>query len=163
MKKVILVLTVIATALNVNAQGEIKKQVDEMTDKVSYSIEDQLLLLDNAEDKGFVIDPYIKKVKNKLIVYNLIVQTAGLESCNEDNTLIFLFENGDKLLMKSWNKFNCKSVAYFDVTPEMKKKLSTNTIEKIRFTNGYSHKYYTGTPQSDYMVNLYKTLSETNL
>jgi len=163
MKRIVLGLTLVTATVTSFAQSKIKKNVDVMTDKVTYLVDNALIMANEAETKGFSIDPYIVKTDSTLDIKSFIVQMAGLGACNEDNNIIILFENEEKIVVNSWNDFNCKGVAYFDVTDSMKAKLSKYNISKIRVTNGRTHNYYTGTPQKDYMVTLYKTLKETSL
>ena len=143
MKKLTTTVSIVLLALSSFAQLTINETKDDMTDKVSYSISEGLVCANIEKTLGFRIDPNITIKKDKKVVENLIITMVGLESCNENNTLIILFENGDKITLTSWNKFNCKGTSYFSLTPSTIEKLKDNEISKIRLTNGKSYKSFT--------------------
>lgn len=143
MKKLTTTVSIVLLALSSFAQLTINETKDDMTDKVSYSISEGLVCANIEQTLGFRIDPNITIKKDKKVVENLIITMVGLESCNENNTLIILFENGDKITLTSWNKFNCKGTSYFSLTPSTIEKLKDNEISKIRLTNGKSYKSFT--------------------
>jgi len=143
MKKLTTTVSIVLLALSSFAQLTINETKDDMTDKVSYSISEGLVCANIEQTLGFRIDPNVSIKKDKKVVENLIITMVGLESCNENNTLIILFENGDKITLTSWNKFNCKGTSYFSLTPSTIEKLKDNEISKIRLTNGKSYKSFT--------------------
>ena len=163
MKKITTIAALTLFTTSIFSQNEIIKNVDEMTDKVSYLVKESLVGANSTKLKGFVITPIIKKNDSGFEAKNLIVQISQLGNCNKDNTLIILFDNGEKAIISSWNKFNCKDVSYFDLDNKTIKKIKHNTIDKIRFTNGYTSDYFTATiEQKDYFISLFKLMKETN-
>jgi hypothetical protein len=143
MKKLVLGLALLATGIMYGQTVKIDTIVDEMTDKVSYSVNEDILCMAEDGKKGFRVTPHFTAKNGSLHVTNIIITFAGLESCSENNKLIILFEGGDKIQLTSWNKFNCKGTAYFSILPKNKNKLMKLPIDKIRFTNGLSYKSYT--------------------
>jgi hypothetical protein len=74
----------------------------------------------------------------------ITVVMVGIGSCNENDEIIILFENGEKIVKKSWNSFNCDGEAYFNINELEMKLLRTLPMSKIRMTNGRSFDSYTG-------------------
>lgn len=115
---------------------------DIMTDKEYVMPSENLLCSENGK-QGFLIKPVFDISKSGTIKYTgLIVQSAGIGGCMENDDIIFLFEDGTKVSSKSWNDFNCKGMSYFDfyqkLLPDLNKK-----IKAIRLTNGRSYDSYT--------------------
>ena len=143
MMKVTATVLMMVIVMSSYAQLTVIETKDDMTDKVSYTPSEGLLCGNDDLSKGFRIDPNITVKNGKKVIKNLIISMVGIERCNEKNKLIILFENGEKLNLLSWNKFNCKGTAYFRLTDETISALSTNEITKIRLTNGRSYKSFT--------------------
>lgn len=121
----------------------IKKQVDEMTDK-SYAFPSRkIVCIDEVNKRGFNVSFFMDVVNGKCLTSDLQVKTVGIGTCNENNTIVFLFEDGTKLSLKSWNKFNCEGDSWFRVSDNDKEKLSTIKIKKIMVENGRSYESYT--------------------
>jgi len=157
MKKLTLTLSTVLITLSSFAQLTIIELKDEMTDKVYYSTSVGLKCIGGAE--GFRIDPNITVKNGKKIAKDLIIGMAGLGNCNENNTLIFLFDNGEKLTLKSWNKFNCKGTSYFSIGTKNIETLKASPISKIRLTNGSTYKSYTHeVEQKNYFIELFNLL-----
>ena len=142
MKRIITTAFIMAMAMSSFAQLKINESKDEMTDKVSYS-PSEVLVCARTNKFGFKIRPNITIKKDNKVVEDLIITMVGLERCNDKNTMIILFEDGEKLTLKSWNKFNCKGTAYFRLGISTIDKLKSTEITKIRLTNGRSYKSYT--------------------
>lgn len=160
MKKIkLLALTLLATGVMYGQEVKLDTITDEMTDKVSYQASEDILSMSEDGEKGFRITPHLREKNGVVFISNIIVTFVGLESCNENNKLIVLFEGGEKATIVSWNKFNCKGTAYFSILPKNKKKLSKLKIEKIRITNGRSYKSCTNEIEyGNYFVDLYKSI-----
>ena len=158
MKKVILSIAIMATVVSSYGQVTITETKDEMTDKVTY-VADGLLCANADQSIGFRIDPNITVKNDVKEANNIIISMAGLGSCNEKNTMIILFENGDKINLASWGKFNCKSYCYFALSKAHIKLLSTVEISKIRLTNGESYKSHTSEIEhKKYFIELFEAL-----
>jgi hypothetical protein len=158
MKKLVAVVLAVMT-MSSYAQVKIDKSVDEMTDKVSYFPSERLFAANTELTKGCAIDMIID-VKNDVKTSNFMaVKMVGLESCNEKNNLIILFDNGDKINLNSWNKFNCKGNAYFTLSKSDINMLKVNPISKVRITNGKSYKSYTAEIEyKTYFIEFYNEL-----
>ena len=160
MKKV-LVITILTVLTLSDSFGQVSiiKKVDEMTDKTSYYPSEKLIAANKDLTKGCSIDMVIDikgEVKSSSF---FVVQMVGLKSCNEDNVLIILFENGDKINTKSWSKFNCKGDAFFQFSKSNIELLKINPISKIRITNGKSYESYTADIEyKNYFIELYHAL-----
>jgi hypothetical protein len=160
MKKVTLVLGMIAMTISSFAQLTILKDVDEMTDKVSYYASERFVAANKELTKGCAIDMVIDEKSGAITSDFMAAKMVGLESCNENNSLIFLFENGEKFTLKSWNKFNCKGNAYFTLSKANIEMLKVNSISKVRITNGKSYKSYTAEIEyKNYFIDFYKLLN----
>jgi len=150
----------IAMTMSSFAQITIEKSVDEMTDKVSYYVSERFIAANKELTKGCAIDMVVDSKNGVKHSSLLSVQMVGLEKCNENNTLIVLFENGEKFTLKSWNKFNCKGYAYFTFSKSDIEMLSSNPISKVRITNGSSYKSYTAEIEyKNYFIDFYKLLN----
>ena len=132
-----------------------------MTDKEYFFIKKNLLCSKDSKI-GFTISVNLKGVlnenKEKQIVYTgLSVRSAGIGSCVENNSLIFLFEDSTKVTLTSWNDFNCKGNSYFDLRGKEFEKFSTKKIKAIRFQNGRTYETYTYVlmpEQKDYFITI---------
>ena len=162
MKKTIMILATLLT-FTVSAQNDsltVIKTIDEMTGKVSYSTSYQLLFTDAENVKGFSVNAFIDEKKT---LASIMIRSAGLGNCNENDEVIILFDNGDKIIKKSWNKFNCDGNSWFFVSNIQKEMLSNQTIDKIRITNGYTFQDYTVTlkgSEKRYFIQLFKAIEE---
>ena len=128
MKKILAMLMV--TSLYAGGL-EIIKEVDEMTDEVSYRASKGLEFIE--EGRGFVVSPWIK---NDLTLRGLFVFSDGLGRCMEDDTLIFLLESGEKVKLKSFSSFNCRGSSFFELDESKIEALSLSPIKKVLFENG---------------------------
>lgn len=163
MKKVVLVLGMVAMTINSFAQVTITKTVDEMTDKVYHFPSEKLIAANTAGNKGCAISMSIRSSNGVLTAKSSIVQMAGLGKCNDNNTIIFLFENGEKISINSWNSFNCDATAYFNFSKANIKKMRTNPLSKIRITNGRSYDSYTAEIEyKNYFIDFFKELDNLN-
>ena len=127
----------------ITADYYVNKIVDDMTDKVYYTPSENLICQVSGSSRGFSIRYSIEGKSDKSIkVSQLIVQAVGLE-CIENSKLLILFEDGSKMNLSSWNKFNCEGNAYFSLTPSQIKILSSKKIKKMRIENGRNHKSHT--------------------
>lgn len=161
MKKIVLIVGILVVGFNSKAQVKIEKSVDEMTDKVSYFPSERFLATNKEKNKGCALDMVIDEKNGKLTSEFIAAQMVGLESCNENNTLIILFENGEKFTLNSWNKFNCKGNAYFSLSKNQIELLKVSPISKVRITNGRSLKSYTSEIEyKSYFVDFYSELNK---
>ena len=158
MKKLITTIALVAVSLVSFAQSDsvtVSREVDDMTDKVSWYANVILVAANEGKTKGITIQP---SIANGSSINTLIVSPVGLGNCNEDNTLIIKFVDGSKVKLSSWNKFDCE-VAYFAPTSALVTKLKAVEIDKIYFQNGRT--FDSGTfpvSRPRYFIQLYKGL-----
>lgn len=136
MKTLTLITIALLLSFNLAAQSDsiiVSVVVDEMTDK-EYYLTSKDLLATNDNIKGVSI----MVITNNKVMSSFAVKSYSMGSkCNENSTLIFLYSDGTKTKLKSWNKYSCKT-SYFTPTAEMITKLKTLEVEKIYFQNGTS-------------------------
>lgn len=134
------------------------RTVDEMDNKVQYMPNIRLVCMDSMNlERAFAIQATMTESK----IDGFAVVSYGFSDCNENDEVIFLFENGTKFTQISWNKFNCDNNSFFDVTNLQSEALATYPLKKIRFKNARSYETVTATiPDGDkyYFVNIYKQL-----
>ena len=150
-------------AVNENTEGEyyVGKHVDDMTDKIYYYSSKKLICQDKAKDEGFALSyNFDGKTDNTIKISGLSLKVVGLD-CLENIELLFLFDDDSKLSIKSWNDFNCKGNAWYQLTSSQTKELGSKTIKKIRVQNGRNYKSYTheleGADKS-YLINMFKSV-----
>ena len=163
MKKLHTLLLLLTLSTAAAAQITIEKEVDYMTDKVSYEASERFYVADNERTSGFAIDVVIDIENEKLYSKGWIVTTADLGGCNEDNDLIILFTDGSRMNLKSFSKFNCDEVAFFYLDLQQEAYIATKRIKKMRFRNGYSYETYTAEVEvQDYFIQLYDAIENEN-
>jgi len=136
MTKKNILLGLLAVSINYSfSQNKVTiiKEQDEMDDRVFYYTSSDIVVADETKKKGFRIEPYINK---DVKFTDLNVKMVGLGNCNENNELIFLFENGNKIKLTSWNDFNCEGYSFFSIGKSEMEMLKKHKISKIRLTNG---------------------------
>lgn len=132
--------------------------IDRMTDKEYYLPSKKLICSNLEKTKGFTINPNFKRVENNLQENGLILKNVNIGNCDENDQLIFLFDDDSKITLKSWNKFNCDGNAYFDLSNEDFNSLNSKLIKTIRFVNGFKNDTFTynlKTIEKDFFVNVY--------
>ncbi len=163
MKKILTTAAALLITISSFAQLTIKEKTDEMTEQTYYNVSEGLICTNKESTKGFRIDANVTTKIDKKVIDNLIVKFVGLEKCNEKNSLIILFDNGEKITLTSWNKFNCKAKGYFSLNPKTIEALKHNEISKIRVMNGRSFKSYTNELEyKNYFIELFEALDKIN-
>lgn len=120
------------------------KEVDAM-DGTTFVYSNRNFVCANEEKtKGFKVDIAVNSKDEPILFYYITVNMVGLGSCNEKDEIIILFENGEKIIKKSWKEFNCDGRACFFVDNKELQLLRTLQLSKIRMTNGRSYENYTG-------------------
>ena len=117
------------------------KETDAMSGKTYVYANRAFIVANDAGKVGFRVGTYIK---DDLSFGMITVTMVGIGNCNENDEIIILFENGEKITKKSWNKFNCDGEAYFNMNEKEIQLLRTQPISKIRMTNGRTYDSYTG-------------------
>ncbi len=129
--------------------------VDKMTDKEYYFAQRKLICANTEKTKGFTIIPNFKADKGQMVNNGFLCKNVNIGSCDENDSLIILFDDDTKITLNAWNKFNCEGNAYFDFNDSQLKDLSAKKVNTIRFSNGRSYESLTITlkeDQKDYFI-----------
>jgi len=162
MKQVLLVLGVLLSVSSYS-QVNILKVKDDMTDKISYKVSSLFVVSDEGATVGFTIQPMLKEDAGKIFSDGWIVNAYNLGGCTEDNELIFLFEDGTKISLKSFSKFRCETYSFFSLTLDQEAMISSKKVSKVRYVNGYTYDSYTNVPvNSRYFIQVYDALETIN-
>lgn len=161
MKKTILSI-VMLTTFSAFSQTQVVFKIehckDKMTDKEYYFAEKKLICANDSKTKGFTITPSFKAEGSGMVNNGFLCKNVNIGNCDENDTLILLFEDGNKETLNAWNKFNCEGNAYFDFTDDQLQLLKTKKVSAIRFSNGrtYDTLTYTMKPtEQDYFIRVY--------
>ncbi len=161
MKKLLLNL-VLLVSLSVFSQSAnpfiIEHCKDKMTDKEYYFAEKKIICANPEKTKGFTVIPNFKADNGEMVNNGFMCKNVNIGSCDENDSLIILFEDETKITLTSWNKFNCDGNAYFNFTNSQLKDLSTKKVNIVRFSNGRSYESLTvelKEEQKDYFIRAY--------
>jgi hypothetical protein len=141
MKKTILLVSALFTFgaySQTTKQFVIEHCVDKMTDKEYYFSTKKFICANSQKTQGFTITNSFKPLNGNMVQNGLIVKNVGIGNCDENDEMIFLFEDGTKITITSWNKFNCEGKVYFDLSNNELDMLKSKNVTAIRFKNGYS-------------------------
>jgi hypothetical protein len=131
---------------------------DNMTDKEYYFSQKKLICANLDKTKGFALTPSFKTENGTMINNGLMCKNVNIGNCDEGDTLIFLFEDGSKTTITSWNKFNCEGNSYYDFSDDDVKQLSAKKVTTIRFSNGRTYDtltYSLKATEQDYFIRLF--------
>ena len=125
-----------------------------------YIFPSENLIVTNAEkNKGFTISADFRRkgTEGNLHMTGLLCQLVNIGTCCEKNELIFLFEDGSKMTLVSWNKWNCEGNAWYNLDEAQREELATKKLVKAQMKNGYSFESFVNTipnEQQDYFMTL---------
>jgi hypothetical protein len=122
---------------------------DKMTDKEFYFSQRKLICANPEKTKGFTVLPNFKAENGGMKNNGFMCKNVNIGSCDENDSLIILFDDDTKITLTAWNKFNCEGNAYFDFSDSQLTDLSTKKVNTIRFTNGRSYESLTITLKQD--------------
>jgi len=135
------------------------KETDAMSGKTYVYGSRDFICANDAGKIGFRVSTHINSDKS---TFSMITATmVGIGGCNENDEIIILFENGEKITKTSWKKFNCDGETYFNMNEKDIQLLRTQSLSKIRMTNGRTYDSYTGdVKQKDkrYFIQLFYAL-----
>ena len=142
---------------------ELIYEKDEFTDKEYLWTKNALLVTQDGK-KGFKFYLYFEKENDKWNYAGVDgISTVG--NCFENDKIYILFQDGSKLEMTSWRKFNCDGNIGFDLYGKFKDQL-TKPIKGIKFQNGRTfesfEKIFTNSNDKNYFINAFKALDEYN-
>ena len=118
MKKTIITALALFT---ISAYSQTEKQfviehcIDKMTDREYFLSTKNFVGANSQKTQGFVITNSFKGVDGKLEQNGIILKNIGIGNCDENDELIFLFDDESKITITSWNKFNCEGKVYFNL------------------------------------------------
>jgi hypothetical protein len=141
--------------------------IDKMTDREYFLSTKNFVGANTQKTQGFVITPSFKSVNGKMVQNGFILKNIGIGNCDENDGLIFLFDDDTKLEITMWNKFNCESKAYFNLTESDLEMLKSKKVTAIRFNNGYTYNsltYNLKKEEQGFFINVYTNyiIKETN-
>lgn len=116
------------------------KETDAMSGKTYVYGNRTFIVANDAGKIGFRISTHISNLSLSMITATMV----GIGGCNENDEIIILFENGEKITKTSWKKFNCDGETYFNLNEKDIQLLRTQPLSKIRMTNGRTYDSYTG-------------------
>ena len=109
MKKTILSI-VMLTTFSAFSQTQVAFKIehckDNMTDKEYYFAEKKLICSNESKTKGFTVTPSFRAKNGGMENNGFIVKNVNIGSCDENDSMIILFEDSSKTTLTSWNKFN---------------------------------------------------------
>lgn len=132
------------------------KVIDKMSDQTHIIVSRYMIVANNTKTTGFKLKPFINENYSINTIYVKMVNIGG---CNKNDEIIILFENNEKIKIKSWNKFNCDGEAYFNLTKSDVILLKSQPILKIRMMNGYTYDSFTGDLDNDdknYFIDIFQ-------
>lgn len=135
----------------------VAKIVDDMEDKSYYVPSRKMICASDDKKTGFALSAFLTYKNDEINVNELKVKTVNIGSCDEKDELIILFEDDSKIKLISWNDFNCKGDAWFNLSKSDRESLSKLKIKKIKVQNGRTFESFTKelTEDSDYFIQLF--------
>ena len=120
------------------------KNIDEFTDKVTLS---NLEVAVAYEDGGDMISEgmwsmlFLSESKNGTIEPStLCIMVDGIEGwVDTGSTLDVIFENGEKIRLTNWKKFNCGGYNYFKLSEKNIDLFKTSKVKAVKYTNSRNY------------------------
>jgi hypothetical protein len=137
MKKTLVLIASLAFGYSANAQTILGDCTD-LSGDCLYYVQDNVIVTNADKKKGFTFSPSVDMRNGQLVCTGIIAQMVNIGSCCEKNSLILLLDDGSKIMLKSWNKFNCEGDAYFSLTKDEVQLLREHKMVKGQLQNGYS-------------------------
>ena len=143
----------------------ISKFSDEMSEKTYYFPSRKMICASEDKKTGFSLCCFLDYKDDKIKVKTLKVVMVNIGSCVENNEIIILFENDTKIKLKSWNDFNCKGDAWFDLSSSDLESLKSLKMKKIKVTNGRSYESFTSDTleNSDYFTQIFFAIDNNKI
>lgn len=135
-----------------------------MDDKTYYFVNYKLVVADDNNKRGISITAMLEDEYKK--IGTLSVRAIGFGSCFENDELIFLFEDGEKLKLNSYSGFNCDGKLFFDMKESYKEILSSKKLVKVRVTSGRDGASYTKEVEptsQEYFIKVYKAIESNDV
>jgi hypothetical protein len=138
MKKTLLILTAVVCAFAAKSQTIIGDCTD-LSGDCLYYVSENIIVTNAEKSKGFTFHPSCEMKNGQLACSGIIAQLVNVGSCCEKNTLIILLDDGSKVMLTSWNKFNCEGNAYFNITRDEMQLLREHKMVKAQIKNGFTY------------------------
>ena len=89
-----------------------------------------------GSDHSYAEVGFISKTNplDSLNVSYMVVQTMGVSGCEKNDVIIIYLTNGEKIIKKSWEEFNCDHKTFFILNEHDLFLLKNNHISTIRIT-----------------------------
>ena len=126
---------------------------DEFGEKTILSTR-KIIISNDDYTKGFTLDVFFA---NKIVLSSIMI---GFNGCNENDKIIILLDNDEKIEIKSFNSFNCDGKGYFPLSQKNIQKLRESPLKVIRLINGRTYDYLTQTIENkykNYFINLFNS------
>ena len=163
MKKTFLILATLFFGVTSKSQ-KIVGDCTDLSGSCFYYVDDNIIVTNSEKTKGFRFSPSIDMKDGKLICDGITATLVNLGTCCENNTFILLLDDGSNITLKSWNKFNCKGHAFFNLSAYELKLLREHKIVKAQIQNGRTFDTFQNviTPKNqDYFFRFFREL-DTN-
>lgn len=142
MKKIFLTLAAFAVTSLVSAQLHIIGDCTDLSGKCIYYVSDEVIIANKEKNKGFKYHPSVEMKNGVLECAGILTTMVNIGGCVENNSLIFLLDDGSKVMLKSWNKFNCDGDAWFFLSKDEMNLLREHKVVKAQMQNGYSYESF---------------------
>ena len=138
MKKIFLTLAAVAYGFVSNAQT-IYGDCTDLSGSCIYYLSEKIIVTNTEKNKGFTFKPSVDMYNGQLTCSGIMAQMVNIGTCCENNSMILLLDDGSKISLVSWNKFNCEGDAWFNISKDEAKLLREHKIVKAQIKNGYSY------------------------
>lgn len=157
-KKMKKIFTILALLIGLMGYAQnITLLTDEMTGKSSYEVDNSVHISDSGKD--VVLYPHIDYSSKEFDYIGSFM--SGFSSCNKEDEMIILFEDGSRFTAQNIARFNCDGLMIFPVRKRLREKLFSTPIDKIRVTNKRSFESITQEIKNpNYFIELGENLKE---
>ena len=120
------------------------KNIDEFTDKVTLSNIELALAYEDGGDmssEGLLAMLFLSEGKNGTIEPStLYIKVLGINGCvDTGSTLDVIFENGEKIRLTNWKKFDCDGKNYFKLSKKNIDLFKTSKVKAVKYTNSRNY------------------------
>ena len=161
MKKIILFVAAVATSSLLTAQLHIIGDCTDLSGKCLYYASESAIVANQDKTKGFNYFPSVNMKNGVLECSGISATMVNIGNCVENNSLIFLLDDGSKVMLKSWNKFNCEGNAWFNISKDEMNLLRQHKVVKAQMQNGYSYESFQNdvpASEQDYFIRFFADL-----
>ena len=160
MKKIYLLLATLSLGVTTKSQT-IYGDCTDLSGSCYYYVQENIIVTNSQKNKGFTFSPSVDMKNGQLICDGINAQMINLGGCCENNSLILLLEDSSKVILQSWNKFNCKGDAWFNLTRDELDLLREHKIMKAQIQNGRTYDSFQNSiskSNQDYFLRFFKAL-----